>query len=111
MYFDCKEQRAVDLYEIPEVKVEKFSLYNVILIDDDNHTYEYVIEMLQKIFDISKTTAYEMACEVDFTGKVIVYNANKEEAEFKRDQILRYGPDWRLKRSTGSMNAIVEIAE
>lgn len=113
MYFDSEKQKSVDvnLYEIPEEKVSIPPLYNVILIDDNDHTYEYVIEMLQQIFDLSRNTAYEMACEVDFKGRVIVHNANKEEAEFKRDQILHYGPDWRLRRSTGSMDAIIEIAE
>jgi ATP-dependent Clp protease adaptor protein ClpS len=30
------------------------------------------------------------------------------EAEFARDQIHAFGPDWRLARSKGSMSAVVE---
>jgi len=41
---------------------------NVILLDDDDHTYEYVIEMLCKLFGHSQEIAYRMACEVDATG-------------------------------------------
>jgi ATP-dependent Clp protease adaptor protein ClpS len=33
------------------------------------------------------------------------------EAEFARDQIQAYGPDWRLPRSQGSMSAVVEPAQ
>ena len=32
------------------------------------------------------------------------------EAEFARDQVQAYGPDWRLPRSKGSMRAIIEPA-
>jgi ATP-dependent Clp protease adaptor protein ClpS len=32
------------------------------------------------------------------------------EAEFARDQIHGYGPDWRLPRSQGSMSAVIEPA-
>ena len=106
-----------DAMEAPEeVAVEEevaifIPRYHVILLDDNDHTYEYVIEMLMKIFGHSKKTSYEMACEVDFLGTVAVYNGNKNEAEEKRDLILSYGPDWRLDRSKGSMNARIETTE
>jgi ATP-dependent Clp protease adaptor protein ClpS len=86
-------------------------LWHVILLDDDDHTYEYVIEMLVKIFGHSHETAYRMACEVDRTGRVIVDTTSLERAELKRDQIHAYGRDWRLERSAGSMSATIEPAD
>lgn len=85
--------------------------YNVVLLDDNDHTYDYVIEMLMELFGHSKATAFEMACEVDFIGRVVVYTSGKDEAEVKRDEIISYGPDWRLERSKGSMSAVVEPVE
>ncbi len=85
--------------------------YNVVLLDDDDHTYEYVIEMLGRIFGYGREKAYLMACEVDTTGRVIVMTCGLEQAEFKRDQIHAYGKDWRLERCAGSMSAVVEPAE
>jgi ATP-dependent Clp protease adaptor protein ClpS len=84
--------------------------YHVILLDDDDHTYDYVVEMLRKLFHHSESRAYRMACEVDRTGRVIVETTVLERAELKRDQIHAYGPDWRLERSRGSMSAVVERA-
>lgn len=84
--------------------------WHVVLLDDDDHTYDYVIEMLGKLFGHSAQTAYKMACEVDTTGRVIVETTTLERAELKRDQIHAYGRDWRLERSAGSMSAIVEPA-
>ncbi len=85
-------------------------LWHVILLDDDDHTYEYVIEMLAKLFHHSHQKAYAMACEVDLTGRVIVDTTVLERAEFKQQQIHAYGPDWRLERSAGSMTAVLEQA-
>jgi ATP-dependent Clp protease adaptor protein ClpS len=84
--------------------------YHVILLDDDDHTYDYVIEMLIKLFGHSRERAFLMACEVDGAGRVIVDTTTKERAELKRDQIHAYGPDWRIERCKGSMSAIVEPA-
>ena len=84
--------------------------YNVILCDDDDHTYDYVIEMLQKLFGHDLPTAFKMAVEVDSTGKVIVFTGPLETAEFKKDQIHGYGADWRLARCKGSMSAYLEPA-
>ncbi len=86
-------------------------LYNVVLLNDDDHTYDYVIEMLQKIFCFSAEQAYNHAVEVDFTGRTILITCGLEEAEFGRDQILAYGPDPRIQRCRGSMSAVIEPAD
>src|SRR5262244_1731500 len=90
--------------------VELTPLYRVVLLDDNDHTYDYVIEMLQKIFVFSLDQAYRHAEEVDRTGRTVLITCELPEAEFSRDQIHAYGPDWRLPRSKGSMNAIIEPA-
>ncbi|KAA3611357.1 MAG: ATP-dependent Clp protease adaptor ClpS [Calditrichaeota bacterium] len=96
------------LYE-KEVQVE-IPKYHVVLFDDSDHTYDYVIEMLMAIFGHNNSTAFQMACEVDVLGKVVVYTSNKEHAEHKRDQIINYGSDWRLDHSQHSMRASIELA-
>jgi ATP-dependent Clp protease adaptor protein ClpS len=90
---------------------QKLPPYNVVLLDDDDHSYEYVIEMLGKVFGHPETKAFQMAKEVDSSGRVIVLTTHKEKAELKRDQILAYGPDARIASSTVSMRAIIEPAE
>jgi ATP-dependent Clp protease adaptor protein ClpS len=82
--------------------------YRVVLLDDDEHSYEYVIEMLCTIFFISAETAYKHACEVDAMGRTVVIVCEREQAEFGRDQIHAYGADPRMPVSKGSMSAVVE---
>jgi ATP-dependent Clp protease adaptor protein ClpS len=85
-------------------------LYHVVLLDDDAHTYEYVIEMLVKLFAFSVSDAFRHAVEVDSTGRTIVITCELAQAEFARDQIHSYGADPRLPQSKGSMSAIIEPA-
>jgi ATP-dependent Clp protease adaptor protein ClpS len=84
--------------------------FNVVLLDDNDHSYDYVIEMLGVVFMYPVERAYQMAKEVDKSGRVVVLTTHKELAELKRDQILRYGADPRLTRSQGSMSAVIEPA-
>jgi ATP-dependent Clp protease adaptor protein ClpS len=86
------------------------SLWNVVLLNDDDHTYDYVIEMLMRLFLKTADEAYRNAVEVDSLGRTIVMTCEREAAEFARDQIHGFGADWRLPRSKGSMSAIVEPA-
>jgi ATP-dependent Clp protease adaptor protein ClpS len=85
--------------------------YHVVLLNDEDHTYEYVIEMLGKIFGYGVEKAFLMAREVDTTGRVIVWTGSLEQAEVKRDRIHGYGADPRIPRCQGSMSAILESAE
>jgi ATP-dependent Clp protease adaptor protein ClpS len=92
-------------------EIKKQPPYHVILWNDDDHTYEYVIEMLKKLFAHPEPKGFMMAKEVDTKGRVIVDTTSLERAELKRDQIHAYGPDPRLARCKGSMSASIEPAE
>jgi len=83
-------------------------LYSVVLIDDDEHTYQYVIDMLCTLFEAGLEMAYLMARAVDTDGRVVVCTAVRELACRKRDAIKSFGPDPLLPHSTGSMHAVIE---
>src|SRR5580700_9024561 len=85
--------------------------YHVILLNDDDHTYEYVIEMLKVIFGYPDAKGFVLAKEVDSEGRVILLTTHRELAELKRDQIHAYGTDPRVATCKGSMSATIEPAE
>jgi len=87
---------------------QRAPLYNVVLLDDAEHTYDYVVEMLEKLFALPTSDAWNHAVEVDKTGRTIVITCDLPAAEFGRDQIHAFGADWRMANSKGSMSAIVE---
>ena len=82
--------------------------YHVILWDDSEHTYDYVILMLQQLFGHSFEQAYEMAKRVDHHGRVICLTTTREHAELKRDQIHAFGKDPQASKCSGSMSASIE---
>ncbi len=85
--------------------------WNLVLLDDDEHTYEYVIEMLRELFAHSRETAYAMAVEVDSTGRVIVWTGPRETAEHHQERVHAHGADPLVPRCAGSMSAIVECLD
>jgi ATP-dependent Clp protease adaptor protein ClpS len=91
-------------------KVKRQPPYNVVLLNDDDHSYDYVIAMLQQLFGYPPEKGFLMAKEVDTTGRVILLTTTKEHAELKRDQIHAFGPDPGIPRCKGSMSAVIEPA-
>ena len=94
-----------------QVRTQKLPPWNVVLLDDDYHSYEYVIEMLRCLFGISVVAAYLMAKEVDTSGRVIVLTTHRERAELEQQRIHGYGADPRIPRCRGSMSAVIEPAQ
>ncbi len=116
---DMSEQAAAAVIEAPEETLPKRKRrektrpkrqprYNVILWNDDDHTYAYVITMLMELFGYPPEKGYQMAKEVDTSGRVIVLTTTLEHAELKRDQIQAYGRDSQISSCKGSMYATIE---
>lgn len=84
--------------------------YHVVLWNDEDHTYAYVIVMLMELFGHPAEKGYQLAKEVDTQGRVIVLTTTREHAELKRDQIHAYGKDGLIDECKGSMWATVEAA-
>ena len=105
---------SVETVAEPEVGQESSAkhegLYHLIILNDEDHTIEYVVEMLQAVVGLSAADALARTLEADSMGSSIVRTCALSEAERKRDLIHAYGPDWRLPRSRGSVAALVEPA-
>ena len=85
-------------------------LFHVILLDDDDHTYDYVVEMLGALFFLPLETAYQHAVEVDTKGRTIVITCELPHAEFARvkattgraaNPTARRSPSWDLRKPAG----------
>ncbi len=91
-----------------EQKPKRQPRYNVILWNDDDHTYDYVIAMMKELFAHPPEKGYQIAKEVDTQGRAVVLTTTKEHAELKREQIHAYGKDDLIDRCKGSMWATIE---
>jgi ATP-dependent Clp protease adaptor protein ClpS len=93
-----------------ETKTRRLPPYNVVVLNDEDHTFEYVIEMLIKLFAHTVPRAKDLTWAIHTRGRAIVYTTHKEKAELKRDQVLAYGADPRLARSNGPLRCYIEPA-
>jgi ATP-dependent Clp protease adaptor protein ClpS len=82
--------------------------YNVILWDDTDHSYEYVVLMMKRLFRHPIEMGFQIAKEVDSSGRAICMTTTMELAELKRDQIHAFGKDDLITRCKGSMSATIE---
>ena len=94
-----------------ETKTLHIKPWNTVLLNDNDHTYEYVIRMLCKIIGVNSNTARKMATEVDTAGRVIVFTGPKERCELIQKQIHEWGADPLIPWCKGSMSAVIEEAE
>ncbi len=67
--------------------------YGVIVQNDEDHTFEYVIEMLQRVFGLNIEDALKHTVTIHHTGEDMVWSGMFEVAELKRDQVRGFGPD------------------
>ncbi len=84
--------------------------YSVLLWDSDDHTFQYVEQMLRELFGHAAEQCKIIAKDVDAEGRAVVLTTTKEHAELKRDQIHAYGRD-HLEGSRGSMWSTIEPME
>ena len=98
------------IIEETETVVRKQPPYNLILLNDDDHTESYVISMCMKLFGHPKAKGKQIALEVHNTGRSILYTGSLEVVELKQEQVHSFGRDFFVLRCKGSMTAIIEKA-
>ena len=72
--------------------------YAVVLFNDEEHTFQYVIETLMKVFGYPLEKSFALTEQIHYQGKGIVWSGVREVAELKRDQIRSAGPDFHAVR-------------
>jgi len=72
-----------DVLERPESKTKTPKLYRVLLLNDDYTTMEFVIHVLETIFDKGPAEAYRIMMEVHMKGRGVCGAYTYEVAETK----------------------------
>jgi ATP-dependent Clp protease adaptor protein ClpS len=85
-------------------------LYQVVLLNDDDHSFTYVINMLQQVLGYSPDEGYQIAYEVHSKGRAVIWTTSLEWAERVRERILALGPDPAIPRCQGPLSVVIEPA-
>jgi ATP-dependent Clp protease adaptor protein ClpS len=83
--------------------------YNLILENDDYHSFEFVIQVLCKALGYSVEKAYQYTMEANDSGQAVVWSGSKEVAELKLEQVLTFHED-RGGNKYGPLNCRIEPA-
>ena len=81
--------------------------YHVLLWNDDDHTFTYVVQMMRSMFGHTLQRALQICEQVDTEGSAVCLTTSQEHAELKRDQIHAYGRDDRVRCCAGSMSCSI----
>jgi len=71
----------------------------IVVYNDDDHTFEYVIDLFTKVFRYPLEKCTRLAVNIHNQGREIVWSGMKEHGELKIEQLRSGGPDfWAAKR-------------
>jgi ATP-dependent Clp protease adaptor protein ClpS len=84
--------------------------FNVILENDDHHSFEFVVEVLTKALGYSVERAARLTMQAHQTGRAVVWTGPKEVAELKADQIQTFHEIRPDKIQLGPLGCTIEPA-
>jgi ATP-dependent Clp protease adaptor protein ClpS len=96
--------------EREETRTRRVPPYNVILENDDYHSMEFVVEVLQKALGCNEQRAILFMHEAHTTGRAVIWTGPKEVAELKVEQIHTYSEIRPAGRDLGPLSCLIEPA-
>ena len=105
---------SIQIKQETDTSTKVSPLWNVILLDDPNHTFAYVTELIVTVFKRDYEDAKALTEEVHRMGKAIIIICSKERAELYQDQVFKFGNDPFMKifkqLESGPLGCIIEPA-
>jgi len=85
--------------------------FHVILLNDDHHSFEFVIQVIRKVFGYSVEKAFELTATAHTEGRAVVWTGPKEVAELKAEQVHTFHETRSSDgRKLGPLGCIIEPA-
>lgn len=104
---------AVETPTLPDIDEEIITRllppYNVILLNDDHHSMEFVIMVLTKVFSYPVERCFELMMTAHTEGRSVVWTGSKEVAELKVEQVRTFH-EKRGERDLGPLGCDMEPA-
>jgi ATP-dependent Clp protease adaptor protein ClpS len=105
------EPGTTTLPEIDEsIEPKLLPPYNLILENDEYHSFEFVIMVLCKALGYSVEKSYQYTLEAHNSGQAIVWTGSKEVAELKLEQVLTFHEERTDGRKFGPLQCRIEPA-
>jgi len=76
--------------ESEQTRTRRIPPYNVIVENDDYHSFQFVIEVLRKVLGCTVERALQLTLVAHQSGRSVIWTGPKEVAEFKVEQIRTF---------------------
>jgi ATP-dependent Clp protease adaptor protein ClpS len=73
-----------------ETSTRRIPPYNLILENDDHHSFEFVMGVLIKALGYTVERSFELTQQAHFQGRAVIWTGPKEVAELKHEQVLTF---------------------
>jgi ATP-dependent Clp protease adaptor protein ClpS len=73
-----------------DTRTRRLPPYNVIVDNDDFHSFEFVVDVLRKALGYSEQRAFALTHQAHTSGRAVVWTGSKEVAELKLEQIRSF---------------------
>jgi len=93
-----------------ETKTRRIPPYNVVLENDDYHSFEFVVDVLQKTFGFNDQKALQLTHEAHTQGRAVVWTGPKEVAELKAEQLQSFHEERSDGKKFGPLGCTIEPA-
>jgi ATP-dependent Clp protease adaptor protein ClpS len=70
-----------------ETRTRRVPRYHVILLNDDHHSMQFVVDVLCKALGYNAERSFELTMKAHTDGQAVVYTGSREVAELKAEQI------------------------
>ncbi len=94
-----------------ETRTRRLPPYHVILLNDDHHSMEFVVDVLCKVLGCSIERAVQLMMEAHKSDRAIIWTGPKEVAELKQEQVQTF-PEIRATDGAqlGPLGCVIEPA-
>jgi ATP-dependent Clp protease adaptor protein ClpS len=85
--------------------------YHVVLANDDDHSFEFVVGVLRKVLGCTLERATQLTLEAHTTGRAVIWTGPREVAELKAEQVATFHEvRERDSRDLGPLGCTIEPA-
>jgi ATP-dependent Clp protease adaptor protein ClpS len=85
--------------------------YNVILLNDDHHSMDFVVEVLRKVLCCPTQRALQLMLQAHQSGRAVIWTGPKEGAELKVEQVRTFHETRTLDGARlGALDCLIEPA-
>jgi len=92
-----------------ETKTRQIPPYNVVLLNDEHHSMEFVVMVLVKVFGYALEKCFQLMLNAHETGRSIIWTGPREVAELKVEQMSTFH-ETRGKKDLGALGCEIEPA-